>query len=60
MHAHTLPAGLTCDLAIYWRRHTGQRSFKLEERVPDAQARVDVLVQEPEHPRVNVVIADET
>ena len=59
MHAHTLPAGLTCDLAIYRRRHTGQRGFKLEVCVPDAQARVNVLVQEPGHPGVNVIVADE-
>lgn len=58
-HAHTLPTGLTCDLAIYRRRYTGQRGFKLEESVPDPQARVDVLVQELGCPWVNVIIADE-
>lgn len=58
-HEHTLLTGLTCDLAIYWRRYTGQRGFKLEESVPDPQARVDVLVQELGHPWVNVVIANE-
>lgn len=52
------PPGLTRDLAIHRRRHTGQCRLKLKESVSDPPERVHVLMQEFGDPRVNVVIAD--
>lgn len=52
------PPGLTCDLAIHWRRHAGQCRLKLNVSLSEPQASIYVLMQEFGVSWVHVIVAN--